>query len=236
MPLLVVLFFARGAVALALFAALFLALLPVGVGVVLLPVAVRADRCRCGRGPSAKSKAAGRSAARVVPPGAGPAVRQVVPISARGASPGAGPGAGSPEGLPVSGWCRPGDPPAGAGLRSGGRAPGGPGRRGRCARPGGSFLCRWPCSLVRLAALLLALLPAVVGVLLLLVAARADRAAGLPAVVVALVVLVVGKEQGGRVIRGPGGSTWRRACCPPGRADLGPGCSTWFRIAGGVAG
>ena len=38
------------------------------------------------------------------------------------------------------------------------------------------------------------------------------------AVPVALVVLVVGKEQGGRVILGPGGSTWRRAYCPPGRA------------------
>jgi hypothetical protein len=36
-------------------------------------------------------------------------------------------------------------------------------------------------------------------------------------VVVALVVLVVGKEQGGRVILGPGGSAW-------------------CRIAGGVAG
>ena len=35
---------------------------------------------------------------------------------------------------------------------------------------------------------------------------------------VALVVLVTGKEQGGRVIRGPGGFTWCRACCPPGRA------------------
>ena len=70
-----------------------------------------------------------------------------------------------------------------------------------------------------------------VGVVL-LAAARADRCRGgraLRVVVVALVVLVVGKEQGGRVIRGRGGSTWRRACCPPGRADLGPGCSTWCR-------
>jgi hypothetical protein len=55
-------------------------------------------------------------------------------------------------------------------------------------------------------------------VVLLPVAARADRAAGLPVVVVALVVLVVGKEQGGRVILGPGGSAWCRACCPPGGA------------------
>ena len=55
-------------------------------------------------------------------------------------------------------------------------------------------------------------------------------------VVVTLVVLVVGKEQGGRVIRGPGGSAWCRACCPPGGAELGPGCVTWCRIAGGVAG
>ena len=170
MPLLVVLFFARGAVALALFAALFLALLPVGVGVVLLPVAVRADRCRCGRGPSAKSKAAGRSAARVVPPGAGPAGRQVVPISAQGGPP----GAGSPEALPVFSCCRPGDPPAAAGPRSGGLAAGGPGRRGRCACLGGSLLCPWPCALARLAAWPLALLPAVGGVLL-PAAARADR-------------------------------------------------------------
>ena len=55
-------------------------------------------------------------------------------------------------------------------------------------------------------------------------------------VVVALVVLVAVKEQGGRVIGGRGGSTWRRACCSPGRADLGPGCSARCRIAGGVAG
>jgi hypothetical protein len=65
-------------------------------------------------------------------------------------------------------------------------------------------------------------------------------AAGLPVAVVALVVLVVGKEQGGRVILGRGGSAWCRACCSPGRADLGPGCSTWCRAwcrnAGGVAG
>ena len=81
-----------------------------------------------------------------------------------------------------------------------------------------------------------------VGVVL-LAAARADRCRGgraLRVVVGSLVVLVVGKEQGGRVIRGRGGSTWRRACCPPGRADLRPGCSTWCRaccrIAGGVAG
>ena len=44
------------------------------------------------------------------------------------------------------------------------------------------------------------------------------------------------KSRAGRVIRGRGGSTWRRACCPPGRADLGPGCFAWCRIAGGVAG
>jgi hypothetical protein len=84
-----------------------------------------------------------------------------------------------------------------------------------------SLLCPWPCALARFAALFLVLLPAVVGVVLLPVAARADRAAGLPVVVVALVVLVVGKEQGGRVIRGPGGSAW---------------CRSWCRIAGGVAG
>ena len=59
-------------------------------------------------------------------------------------------------------------------------------------------------------------------------------------VVGALVGLVAFKEQGGRVALGPGGPAWRRACCPPGRADLGRGCSTWcrawFQIAGGVAG
>ena len=37
-------------------------------------------------------------------------------------------------------------------------------------------------------------------------------------VVAGAVLLVAGKEQGGRVILGPGGSTWRRAYCPPGRA------------------
>ena len=66
-----------------------------------------------------------------------------------------------------------------------------------------------------------------------------DPAAGLLVAVVVLVVLVVGKEQGGRVIRGPRGSACCRACCSPGRADLGPGCFTWCRawcrIAGGVA-
>ena len=82
----------------------------------------------------AKSRAAGWPAARVVPPGAGPAVRQVVPISARVASPDAGPDAGSPEVLPVFASL-PGDPPAAAGPRSGVRAPGGPGRRGRCPGP-----------------------------------------------------------------------------------------------------
>ena len=40
-------------------------------------------------------------------------------------------------------------------------------------------------------------------------------------VVVAQVVPVAGKERGGRVISGPGGSTW---------------CPAWCRIAGGVAG
>ena len=276
-------------------------------------------------------------------------------------------------------WWLPGDPPAAAGPRSGVRAPGGPGRRGRCGCPGGSLLCPWSSPLARLAAPFLALLSAVVGVFL-PAAARADRrrapggrgppgracgwqiarrpgdprpgwfhlvpgllsarscrsrpgvlhlvpglvpdrrrrcrcspgagrvilrqlrgldpAAGLPVVLVvgvavaavpvlvvlffargpvpwpgwlrcswpccrpspvcscrlppvriaagvvvsvgafvgALVGLVAFKEQGGRVIRGRCGSTWRRACCPPGRADLGPGCSTWCRIAGGVAG
>ena len=133
----------------------------------------------------------------------------------------------------MSAWCGPGDPPAGAGPRSGGRASGRRGRCGRCARPGGSLLCPWPCALVRFAAPFLALVPVVVGVLLLLVAVRADRrrggcarrcGRGLPG------------RAGGRVARGPGGSTWRRACWPPGRADLGPGWSTWCRIAGGVAG
>ena len=47
------------------------------------------------------------------------------------------------------------------------------------------------------------------------------------AVPVALVVLVAGKEQGDRKTLGPGDCAWRRACCPPGRADLGPGCFTW---------
>ena len=56
------------------------------------------------------------------------------------------------------------------------------------------------------------------------------------AVPVALVVLVVGKEQGGRVIGGRSGPAWCRVCCSPGRADLGPGCSARCRIAGGVAG
>ena len=55
-------------------------------------------------------------------------------------------------------------------------------------------------------------------------------------VVVALVVLVAVKEQGGRVIGGRSGPAWCRVCCSPGRADLGPGCSTRCRIAGGVAG
>ena len=90
----------------------------------------------------------------------------------------------------------------------------------------GSLRCSWPCC--RSSSAWSCWLPPV------------RIAAGLPVAVVALVVLVVGKEQGGRVIRGPGGSTWRRACCPPGRADLGPGCFTWCRswcrIAGGVAG
>ena len=84
------------------------------------------------------------------------------------------PGAGSPEALPVFAWCGPGDPPAGAGPRSGGRAPGCPGRRGCRGRPGCSLLCPWPCALVWFAALFLALLPAVVGVLLPLAVARAD--------------------------------------------------------------
>ena len=89
-----------------------------------------------------------------------------------------------------------------------------------------------------MAALLLALLPAVGGVLLpALPPVRIAAGVVVPVgVVVALVVLVVGKEQGGRVIRGRGGPAWCRVCCSPGRADLGPGCSTWFRIAGGVAG
>ena len=124
-------------------------------------------------------------------------------------------------------WCWPGDPPAGAGPRSGGRAAG---RRGR---PGCSLLCSWFCGLARLAALLLALLPAVGGVLLpALPPVRIAAGVFVPA----LVVLVAVKEQGGRVIRGRGGPAWCRVCCSPGRADLGPGCSTRCRIAGGVAG
>ena len=86
-------------------------------------------------------------------------------------SPGAGPGAGSPEGLPAFAWWLLGDPPAAAGPRSGGRAPGGRGR------PGRSSLCPWPCALARFAALFLALLPVVVGVVLLLVAGT-DRRRG----------------------------------------------------------
>ena len=111
---------------------------------------------------------------------------------------------------------RPGDHPAAAGPRSGGRAPGRRGSPGRCGCPGRSLLCPvpvpWPCSLrrswpcCRLSSAWSCRLPPV------------RVAAGLPVVVVALVVLVTGKEQGGRVIRGPGGFTWCRACCPPGGA------------------
>ena len=110
----------------------------------------------------------------------------------------------------MSAWCGPGDPPAGAGPRSVGRAPGGPGRRGRCRGPGGSSLCPWPCALVRFAALFLVLLLAVVGVLLLLVGAGADRR----------------RAPGGRGRLGRAGR-WQRAGRAggprPGRFHLAPG-------------
>ena len=64
-------------------------------------------------------------------------------------------------------------------------------------------------------------------------------AAGLPVVVVAgAVLVVVGKEQGGRVIRGPGGV---QPGAGPAVRQVVPGscsawCRAWCRIAGGVAG
>ena len=96
----------------------------------------------------------------------------------------------------------------------------------RCPVPwSGSLRCSWPCC--RPSSAWSCRLPPV------RIAAGVVVPVG---VVVALVVLVAVKEQGGRVIGGRGGSTWRRACCSPGRADLGPGCSARCRIAGGVAG
>ena len=67
---------------------------------------------------------------------------------------------------------RPGDHPAAAVPRSGGRAPGRRGSPGRCGCPGRSLLCPWPCALARFAARSLALLPAGVGVVLVLVAVQ----------------------------------------------------------------
>ena len=107
----------------------------------------------------------------------------------------------------MSAWWLPGDPPAGAGPRSGGRAPGGP-----VPWPG-SLRCSWPCcrslsvwschlSPVRIAS---------------------------GAVVGSLFVLVVGKEQGGAGDPRPGrcslvpgllSARWCPAAAPPG---AGPG-------------
>ena len=127
----------------------------------------------------------------------------------------------------------PGDPPAAAGPRFSGRAPGGRGRRGRCLGPSCSLLCPWHCALVRFVSLLLALLPAVVGVLL-PAAVRADRRrapggrgrpgrAGPSA-----------KSRAGRVIRGPGGSTWCRwSCCLPGDPPTAAGPRSGGRVSGG---
>ena len=122
------------------------------------------------------------------------------------APPGAGSGAGSPAGVPVL------DPAAGLPvvLVVGVALAAVPFlvvlffARGRAPRPG-SLRRSWPCC--RSSSVCFCRLPPV------------RIAAGLPVVMVAgAVLLVVGKEQGGRVILGPGGSTWCRACCPPGGA------------------